>query len=219
MSQGRRDDWTKEELDDEFKDMVGRTVPVDIRIEARQKILCLDEVERILRGSRRIAVDECECRAKMGRCDRPVDVCLFLDEGADKQIEVGTGREVSLDQALAILQRTHELGLVHVALVEKGADPVKYICSCCSCCCQAVAAMQRFGYHDALVFSNMIASLAYERCDNCGVCVERCNFGALASEDGKLSLDERRCFGCGVCISSCPSGALTLKRRETRAPG
>ena len=218
MSQGRRGDWTKEELDDEFKDMAGRTVPVDIRIEARQKILCFDEVERILRESRRIAVDECECRAKMGRCDRPVDVCLFLDEGADRQIEIGTGEEVSLGQALAVLQRTHELGLVHVALVEKGTDPVKYVCSCCACCCQAIAAMQRFGYHETLVFSDMIASLSRELCDGCGICEERCNFGALVLEDGKMSFDGQRCFGCGVCTSSCPTGALTLKPRGPKTP-
>lgn len=218
MTQGRRGDWTRKELDDEFKDMAGRTVPVDIRIEARQKILCLDEVERILRGSRRIAVDECECRAKMGRCDRPVDVCLFLNEGADKQIEIGTGREIPLHQALAILRKTNELGLVHVSLVEKGTDQVKYICSCCACCCQAIAAMQRFGYHDALVFSNMIASLSQELCDACGICEERCNFGALALEGGRLCFDERKCFGCGVCTSSCPNGALTLGPRVSPSP-
>ncbi|HIH00571.1 TPA: 4Fe-4S binding protein [Thermoplasmata archaeon] len=215
MSRQRRGDWTRDELASEFKDMVGRTVPVEIRFEARQKILCFDEVERILCCSRRIVVDECECRAKMGRCDRPVDVCLFLDEGADKQIETGTGKEIPLGQALAILRKTHELGLVHVALVENGTDPMKYICSCCACCCQAIAAMQRFGYHDSLVYSNMIASLSHELCDSCGICEERCNFGALTLEDGKMSFDEPRCFGCGVCTSSCPIGALTLKPRGT----
>lgn len=215
MPQGRQRDWTKEELASEFQDMAGRTVPVNIRIEARQKILCLDEVELILRGSRRIAVDECECRAKMGHCDRPLDVCLFLDEGADKQVEIGTGKEIDLEQALVILERTHELGLVHVALVEKGTDPVKYVCSCCACCCQAIAAMQRFGYHDALVFSDMVASLFDDLCDCCGICVERCNFGALTLEGGKVCFDRRKCFGCGVCISSCPNGALTLRPRRT----
>jgi NAD-dependent dihydropyrimidine dehydrogenase PreA subunit len=209
-----RTDWTKEELTKEFGDVSGRTIPVNIRIEARQKILCLDEVERILKNSRRIAVDECECRVKMRNCDRPTDVCLFLDAGADKQIEIGTGREVSLEEAMAILERTFELGLVHVALVEKGTDPVKYVCSCCSCCCQAVAAMQRFGYHDALVFSNMIAAHSPERCDDCGACTDRCNFGALKVIDGRLVFASSECFGCGLCQYSCPSGALRLQPRE-----
>jgi ferredoxin len=213
ISMGTGEDWTREELVKELGDVSGRTIPVNIRIEARQKILCLDEVEQLLRGARRIAVDECECRARMRRCGKPVDVCLFLDKGADKQIEIGTGKEISLDEALAVLERTYEEGLVHVALVEKGTDPVKYVCSCCACCCQAMTVMQKFGYHDVLVFSNMIMTHSPESCDDCGACVERCNFGALTVVDDKLRFDRSRCFGCGVCLASCPNGALLLQSR------
>ena len=211
---GVRGDWTREELVKEFESVSGRTIPVDIRIEARQKIMCLDEVKQILRGARRIVVDECECRAKMRRCEKPVDVCLFLDEGADKQVEIGTGREISLEEALAVLERTYEEGLVHVALVGKGTDPVKYICSCCACCCQAITVMQKFGYHDVLVFSNMIMTHSPESCNDCGACVERCNFGALTVVDNKLRFTPSKCFGCGVCLASCPSGALFLQPRN-----
>jgi ferredoxin len=208
-----REDWTREELTKEFDEMSGVTIPVNIRIEARQKILCLDAAERILRDARRIAVGECECRAKMKRCDGPLDVCLFLEEGADQQIEKGLGKQVSVEEGLDILRETTEKGLMHVALVGRGSAPVKYICSCCSCCCQCIAAMQRLGYHDALVFSDMVAAHSPDLCDDCGACVERCNFDALTMVDDRLRFERSKCFGCGVCLSSCPSGALLLQPR------
>jgi ferredoxin len=208
-----RGDWTKEELDAEVSDIRGTVVPVDIRIEARQKVISFHEMKKILVEARRIALGECECRAKMGRCDGPTDVCLFLDEGADELISKGEGREISLDEAMVVLGKTSEVGLVHLALVEEGTDPVKYVCSCCACCCKIVTAMQRFGYHEAIVFSDMVATQSSDLCDDCLVCVDRCNFGALESVDGKLSFDQGRCFGCGVCVSSCPSAALRLELR------
>jgi ferredoxin len=211
---GKRGDWTREELVKEFEGMSGRTVPVDIRIEATQKILCLDEVEQILRDARRIVVGECECRAKMQRCDKSLEVCLFLDEGADKQIELGTGKEITLSEALSVLERTYREGLVHVSLAEKEATPVQYVCSCCACCCQAIAVMQKFGYHEVLVFSNMIMTHSPESCDDCGACVSRCNFGALTMEDDRLRFESRKCFGCGVCVASCPRGALSPSPRS-----
>lgn len=208
-----RGDWTKEELDAEISDLKGTVVPVDIRIEARQKVVSLEEMKKILVTARRIALGECDCRAKMGRCDGPLDVCLFLDEGADEMVSKGEGRQISIEDAMTVLGKTSEAGLVHVALVEEGTDPVKYVCSCCACCCQVVAAMQRFGYDEALVFSEMVTTHSSDLCDDCGACVDRCHFRALEMVDGKMSFDQGRCFGCGVCVSSCPSGALRLESR------
>ncbi len=216
MTKSRRGDWTRDELVAEVWDLKGTVIPVEIRIQATQKVISLDEMRNIIAGARRIALGECDCRSQMGRCDAPLDVCLYLDDGADELISKGEGKEISIEEAESVLRKTSEAGLVHIALVEEGTDPVKYVCSCCACCCQVVVAMQKFGYHEAIIHSGMVATHSAEACDNCGLCVDRCNFGALVVVGDRLVFDKGRCFGCGVCVPSCPNGALRMSPRGDR---
>jgi Ni,Fe-hydrogenase III small subunit/Pyruvate/2-oxoacid:ferredoxin oxidoreductase delta subunit len=51
------------------------------------------------------------------------------------------------------------------------------------------------------------------RCnDTCDACVKACPYGAIARQDGKLSLDMGRCLFCGDCETVCPSGAIIFSR-------
>ena len=74
-------DWTKEEL---MKEYVGKytpvTIPVNVSIEGKQKILDLSSVKKILDDAKTIAVQDCGCRTRLRKCDLPLDVCLSLDE-------------------------------------------------------------------------------------------------------------------------------------------
>jgi len=63
--------WTWDEVDarkyvDELKAV---TVPVNISIEGKQRILCLAQVEKLLRKARKIAITDCECRSTVRGCD------------------------------------------------------------------------------------------------------------------------------------------------------
>ncbi|GAH48741.1 unnamed protein product, partial [marine sediment metagenome] len=50
----------------------------------------------------------------------------------------------------------------------------------------------------------------YKKCDGCGVCVEKCRFGALKMEKGKPKLNPFLCEGCGACEIICPQKAIKL---------
>lgn len=54
------------------------------------------------------------------------------------------------------------------------------------------------------------AAIRRPPCDDCGLCVPACRFGALSSENGKVLLDRSRCEGCGACTLVCPRGAFSL---------
>jgi len=54
------------------------------------------------------------------------------------------------------------------------------------------------------------ATLHRPPCDDCGLCVPICRFGALSAEGGKVTLDWSRCEGCGACTLVCPRGAFSL---------
>lgn len=208
-------EWTRAEISENFDDVKGVTVPVDIRVETKQKVLCLDEMRRLVGSARSIAVTECECRAAMKKCDGPLDVCLFLNDPADELVAKGTGRPISLEDAMDVLAKCNEAGLVHLAIVSRETDAVEYVCSCCSCCCQCISGMQRLGFDDLLFSSAYVAVQDDALCDGCGMCVDRCHFHARSIVDGRLVFDRARCFGCGVCLSSCPTSAITLVPRKT----
>lgn len=47
-------------------------------------------------------------------------------------------------------------------------------------------------------------------CDGCGLCTERCRFGALERTETGYAVDEYACEGCGVCVWVCPNKAAAL---------
>lgn len=47
-----------------------------------------------------------------------------------------------------------------------------------------------------------------DKCNGCRVCVDFCNFNALAWVGGKLKIFDEICHSCGGCIALCPEGAL-----------
>lgn len=211
----KKDDWTKEELERDYvNSMTAVTVQVNIRVEGRQRILDLSEMERILRGAKLVSLGECGCRKRLKKCDAPLDVCISLDEDAEDQIKKGLVRKVSLEQALEALKRAHEAGLVHIAYTFEGNEKPNIVCSCCSCCCHSMSAMVRFGIPEAVVASQYIAVNNPETCINCGTCAERCQFKARHLEKSILVYKEARCFGCGVCVSTCPTKSISLVKRN-----
>ncbi|MGD1060848.1 MAG: phosphoadenosine phosphosulfate reductase family protein, partial [Methanomassiliicoccales archaeon] len=44
-----------------------------------------------------------------------------------------------------------------------------------------------------------------EECVGCGVCIARCNEGALTLEGGRLRVMTTRCIHCGRCMEPCPA--------------
>jgi ferredoxin len=208
-------DWPRELLETRTfqRYKAAATVPVNVEIEAEQHVLNLENVKRILSNARTISVMDCGCRVKFGHCDAPVNTCIDMNEVAERNIANGVAREITLDEALDVLEKTHEAGLVHLALghgdfYEPGV--VNSVCSCCSCCCSILSGILRFGLAPHLLTSHSVSVTVSSACTGCGVCVDRCQFGAREMVNGSLSFNPELCFGCGLCVSTCPTNAITL---------
>ena len=91
------------------------TVPVNAEVEGGHVVLNLENVKKILSGARLISLMDCGCRTIYRHCDAPLEVCLDMNEVAERHIELGWAREINLDEALAVLDKTHEAGLIHMA--------------------------------------------------------------------------------------------------------
>ncbi len=49
------------------------------------------------------------------------------------------------------------------------------------------------------------------KCKSCGVCVDKCPYGAIRLEKGKgpAQIITASCHGCGTCVAECPQHAIT----------
>ncbi len=172
-------------------------------------ILPYDDVRALMEGAESFHVRDCICRVERRLngydCGMPLDVCLwFSTSGAS-----GEGA-VSREEALAVLDRAESAGLVHsVSNVRKG---VWYVCNCCGCCCAILRGITEHGIENSVARANYYAVVDTETCSGCGVCLDRCQVGAVTFANGKASADRGRCIGCGLCVSGCPAEAVRLER-------
>jgi len=56
----------------------------------------------------------------------------------------------------------------------------------------------------------IISVVDEEKCKRCGVCVDKCPYGAIRQEKGQpATIITASCHGCGTCVAECPSHAIT----------
>lgn len=186
-----------------------RVVPINVSIEPNSQILAFDDVTNLLNRAQNIAVTRCSCRVVDGACGEPVEVCIQLDRAADYSLERGTGRKLSREEALRMLEMCEEQGLVHVAENKQGVGHV--ICNCCRDCCLNWPSVKN-GVGKFASPSRFRAVVDTDHCNGCEKCIERCFFDALQMGEGELAaVDEQKCMGCGVCRYACVLDAITMQ--------
>jgi Pyruvate/2-oxoacid:ferredoxin oxidoreductase delta subunit len=192
-----------------------RVVPVEKSLDAgKARVLAPENVREIVAAAKRLAVTKCTCRLTMQKCDGPIDVCLQVDRAADYTIERGTGRELTREEALKVIEETEEAGLVHVTMNK--ASVGHFICNCCGCCCQSFTLLISDGLPlcDPSRYRPQVDAAA---CTGCAACEERCWFDAIAvGTDEIAAVVEGKCVGCGQCALACPEDAIVMA--EVREP-
>jgi ferredoxin len=184
-------------------------------------VMLLSEVEEMIGAATCIVVQPCDCRRLGQSCDKPVDTCIWLDEGALAALDRGHGRRVAKEEAKELVRWADKQGLMHTADGEWQTRGLSAICNCCACDCYPFRAAQELGSKGIWPKSRYVAVHDRERCNLCGACVKRCHFdafyhdGSTVEIDGKtkksVRFDPEGCWGCGLCANTCPSGAIVMK--------
>jgi Pyruvate/2-oxoacid:ferredoxin oxidoreductase delta subunit len=191
-----------------------RVIAVDEKIEAGNTIHTYDQMSTYVENSDPISVATCYCRHEAAlldendTCGKPNEVCMQFGPGARFIIDKGLGREVSKKEAMEILEKSEQEGLVHCSTNQQNID---FVCNCCADHCIILVTALAQPKPGLALNSGFEPKINQEECITCDVCIENCPSAALAmSEDDLLALDLDRCFGCGVCATSCPTDAIVL---------
>jgi Pyruvate/2-oxoacid:ferredoxin oxidoreductase delta subunit len=212
-------DWAK--MVQTWEMPLWRVVPARKAISKETKLLPSEDIEAILEKATRFALANCSCRRIATRCDSPVDVCLQINRGADYALTRGTGKELTRDEAMEVMDTAEEAGLIHS--VYNGSAVANVICNCCTDCCIFYHPLGKYGVLEkGVAKSRFQAEVDKAACTGCQTCVERCPFETVemvkipGEKKLKAQIGSEKRFGCGVCAVGCESEAIRLV--EVRQP-
>ena len=199
-----------------FTPAIARVVPVDIDVKGDLLIHRYEDVRRMIDEAKSFEVHDCICRKEQALegnpCKHTVDICLGISNEEDGYNRYEVGKVISKEEALKLLDKAEEEGLVHCTYnVQMGQT---FVCNCCPCCCGILRGAKDYNAPYMLAKSNFMALIDPDGCTQCGVCAdERCPMDAIVEEGGEYRVLSKRCIGCGVCVPTCPTEAIELVRR------
>ncbi|MGD9818011.1 MAG: 4Fe-4S binding protein [Desulfomonilaceae bacterium] len=192
-----------------------RTVPVNKTIDHRWAVAPYEDLKEIIKSKDTISVGKCVCRTQQKLldkgCGKPLEACLQFGSHAHFYVEKGMGRYISQDEALEILEKCDEAGLVPQPFVSQDTGG---ICNCCGDCCGILRSIKLHPKPADKVLANYHAQADPETCSSCGTCLDRCQMDAITLEEGATAqVDRDRCIGCGLCVTTCPTESMSLKMK------
>ncbi len=195
-----------------------RIVPVNKKIAVERNVTTYDQIREHVRSSPGpFGTLRCICRhgkdllGESCRQTKLRDNCLMIGMAARWAVDSGTGRAITREEMLALLDQADDEGLV---LEPENTKSPLFVCCCCGCCCGVLTSAKSFESPASYFSSNFYAAVDQDSCQSCGTCQARCQMDAITSPEGKATIDLSRCIGCGLCVSTCPSDALRLEPND-----
>lgn len=202
-----------------------RVVPSPLALEGLSDVLPCEDYRELLKAQKIIATVPCACRYQTSAVGEPCEhtheeeqwQCLQFGRGAEYVAARGSGKLLTIDEALELVDKAAEDGLLHMWPNTAAMTGTNTSCNCCRDCCMMYVPLDMANESIGKVWakSRYEAFIDQDKCDGCQDCVERCQFDAIdmvkpqaagkkkRSKKLKAIVDPDQCWGCGVCVPGC----------------
>jgi NAD-dependent dihydropyrimidine dehydrogenase PreA subunit len=117
---------------------------------------------------------------------------------------------VSKEEAMRILDKAEEAGLVHMS--RNTTEEIEFLCNCDRWHCTVIQSVLKQPKPGLVFNSGFQPNVDPERCTGCGTCLDRCPPGALKmGENSVPAVNLDRCFGCATCAAGCDQEAIVME--------
>lgn len=199
-----------------------RVIPRWRSIEGIPGVLPIEDVREILKGADPIVLLPCACknidRNRKCKDTIPITTCIVTGRAAQYDLKRGTGKQLSSDEVLEIIDSFDKYSLVH--LVGNYNTTPHLICNCHNCCCgmfyRNVRARKQIKQF-SIAKSRFVAFVDPDKCKGCKTCITCCPVNAIqlkqypGYEGKRAHVVEDECIGCGLCVLTCPTEARQMK--------
>ncbi|MCP4722133.1 MAG: 4Fe-4S ferredoxin, partial [Desulfobacteraceae bacterium] len=151
-----------------------RTIPINKSIQSHNQVSTFDEINTLLQNARGpFVILACICRKKKAlqgvacKVTQREETCMALGSIAESILEMGVGRKISREEAMAIMDENQKEGLV---IQPANAQKPDFICSCCGCCCGMLDIQKSLPIPLNFWASNFQAIIDPAACNGCGIC-------------------------------------------------
>ncbi|MFW9878048.1 MAG: 4Fe-4S binding protein [Candidatus Thorarchaeota archaeon] len=209
--------FTNQATGEDIQIVVNKTID-----SPEEMILPTQTVQEIVEKYDDIAVGNCFCRNHARVLGNPCnqtnikESCFTFGKSARHTAKHGFARLISKEEALDILAKIRDDGLVHKAMHLRSNPELREdaICNCCTDCCPQGGG---FMVSPTASYTNYLAQINPELCVGCGTCVEKCHRLIIElNEDNIAERDEESCIGCGICAYFCPENAISMVKTPLR---
>ncbi len=186
-------------------------------------VLPIKDAEKVMELSSPIGIIACLCRKHFRAIDERNELeytCMGMGVGMFKwerwpERYKGGVKFLNTEEGKEWNRKMDKRGFVHLLMLF-GAPYIGGFCQCDYPDCGAIRRANDFG-EGLLIKAHYVSEVDYDLCNGCGICAQRCQFGALKFEatTQKANIDQFKCYGCGLCETGCPRGAIKLVERKS----
>lgn len=186
------------------------------------QVVPLQDALKVLELCSPIGLIDCICRKMARATDERSDreyTCMGMGVGMLKwerwpERYKGGVKLVTVEEGQEWTRKLNKRGFVAILMLF-GAPYIGGFCMCDYPDCEQIRMAVD---HDLLLTKgHYVAQIDYDKCNGCGICAQRCQFGAVKMEItiNKANIDHFKCFGCGLCETGCNRSAIELLERTT----
>ncbi|HTZ18233.1 MAG TPA: 4Fe-4S binding protein [Dissulfurispiraceae bacterium] len=190
------------------------------KVEHFGQVLPIEEISDLVLKAESVVRLPCACRWTISRKEERC--CFALSYGPDawykgfdmsyfgKASDEGL-ETVRAEDAVAQMDALEDSGAIH-SIWTMMTPFIGAVCNCTASDCIGLRTLFGIGAH-TIARAEYVAVVDNDLCAGCGLCMERCQFDAITSNESIAAVDPGKCYGCGLCRKACDQGAISLVMR------